>query len=70
MVEKHLDKDQSWLSRLSGKEVCVGMMWAASNNMTHILCRLMLVNGVFKHKENCHQQPQITTKTMMKNLKK
>ena len=51
-VEKHLATDQSWVSQLSAKEVCVGMMWATSNNMTHILARLLQTdnNNVFKHK--------------------
>ena len=51
-VEKHLATDQSWVSQLSAKEVCVGMIWAISNNMTHILARLLQThnNNVFKHK--------------------
>lgn len=49
-VEKHLEDSQSWMSKLSAKEICVGLMWATSNNMTSIITRLMEVSSIYGHK--------------------
>ena len=49
-MEKYLDPSQGWMSRLSGKEICVGMMWSISNNMTELLTRLMREQSVFYQK--------------------
>ena len=46
-VEKYLEPGQGWLSRLSSKEVCVGLMWAASTDQVEVLERLMEVETIF-----------------------
>ena len=49
-VEKFLEPSQGWMSRLSSKEMCVGMMWSISNNMTSVLSRLMQEEAVYCQK--------------------
>ena len=49
-IEKHLDEGQSWMSKLSAKEICVGLMWASSNNMTSVISRLMECPSIYGHK--------------------
>ena len=39
----------SWLSRLSSKELCVGLMWASSENQAGVVARLMVCHGIFRH---------------------
>ena len=39
----------SWLSRLSSKELCVGLMWASSENQAGVVTRLMVCHGIFRH---------------------
>ena len=35
-MEEYLERKQGWLSQLSSKEICVGLMWASSQNMDQV----------------------------------
>ena len=49
VVSDYLDSKVGWLSRLSSKEQCVGLMWASSQNQAGVVARLMVCHGIFRH---------------------
>ena len=45
----HVPCKVGWLSRLSSKELCVGLMWACSENQTLVVARLLACHHIFRH---------------------
>ena len=63
-VEKYLEPGQGWLSRLSSKEVCVGLMWAASTDQLEVLERLMEVETIFSLRSSLAPLGYVKIKTI------